>query len=144
MGGGGGGMFNIAPEKVGQFKVPTVCLEHGKGEPRAAIAYEIKPLESVANKPAVAELCRILGSGKIDQRAAQAAAWNLNNDMTWEQLAAKRIEHANGTTEPYFSQLEIQTGMQLAKTALKIAEEKQQQKQYSNHDNQASPGDKIN
>ena len=37
MGGGGmgmGGMMNIAPEKVGQLKVPTVCLDHGKGEPR--------------------------------------------------------------------------------------------------------------
>ena len=28
--GGGSGMFNVAPEKVGQLKVTTICLEHGK------------------------------------------------------------------------------------------------------------------
>ena len=44
-GGGGGGFFNIPAEKVGQFKVQTVCLEHGKKDPRPAIPYEIKPIE---------------------------------------------------------------------------------------------------
>ena len=28
--GGGMGMFNVPPEQVGQLKVATVCLEHGK------------------------------------------------------------------------------------------------------------------
>jgi hypothetical protein len=140
MGGGGMGMFNVAPEKVGQFRVPTVCLEHGKGEPNAQIPYEIKPLESVANKPAVAELCRMLGTGQLNQRAAQAAAWSLNNDMSWQELSAKRIRHANGTSEPYFSPMEIQTGMKVAAAAVKIAEEKQQQKQYSDSSSQTSAG----
>ena len=46
MGGGGmgmgGGMFNVAPEKVGKFKVPTVCLEHGKHDPTPRVTYEIR------------------------------------------------------------------------------------------------------
>ena len=135
------GMFNVAPEKVGKFPVTTVCLEHGKGEPNERIPYEIKPLESVANKPAVVELCRTLGTGQINQRAAQAAAWFLNNDMTWQELAAKRYRHANGTLgESYFSPLEIQTGMQLAKAALKVAEEKQQQNQSPDSLNQPATG----
>jgi hypothetical protein len=138
--GGGGGMFNVAPEKVGKFDVPTVCLEHGKDEPRPNIPYDIKPLDSVTHKPAVAELCRALGTGQLNQRAAQAAAWFLNNDMSWEQLAAKRIKHANGTSEPYFSQLEIQTGMKVAAMAVKIAEEKQQLKRYSDSGSQSSSG----
>ena len=134
MGGGGGGMgmMNIAPEKVGKLLVTTVCLEHGKDEPRASIPYEIKPLERVTNKPAVAELCRMLGTNQLNQRAAQAATWFLNNDMSWQELAAKRYRHANGTSgDPYFSPQEIQAGMQIAKTAVKIADEKQMQKQYS-------------
>jgi hypothetical protein len=138
-GGMGGGMFNVAPEKVGQFRVPTVCLEHGKGEPNAQIPYEIRPLESVANKPAVAELCRMLGTGQLNQRAAQAAAWFLNNDMSWQELSAKRLRHANGTSEPYFSPMEIQTGMKVAAAVVKITEEKQQQKQYSDTGSQNSP-----
>ncbi len=132
MGGmGGGGFFNVAPEKVGQLRVPTVCLEHGKEEPHAAVPYEIKPIESFTNNPAVQKLCRMMGSGQLNQRAAQAAAWNLNNNMSWQELAAKRLRHANGASEPYFSPQEIQAGMQIAATAVKVAEQKQQQKQYS-------------
>jgi hypothetical protein len=142
MGGGGGmGMFNVAPEKVGKFNVTTVCLEHGKGEPNERIPYEIKPLESVSNKPAVVELCRSLGTGQINQRAAQAAAWFLNNGMTWQELAAKRYKHANGTMgESYFSPEQIQTGIQLAKAALKVAEEKQQQNPSPDSLNQPATG----
>lgn len=121
----GMGMFNVPPERVGQFKVATMCLEHGKAEPRAAVPYEIKPIESFTTKPGVRELCEMLGSGNVNQRAAQAAAWHLNNDMTWEQLAAKRLRHANGTSEPYFSAQEIQAAMQLSATAERTAKERQ-------------------
>ena len=69
----------------------------------------------------------MLGSGQINQRAAQAAAWHLNNDMSWQELAAKRLRHANGTSQPYFSPEEIQAGMQVAATAVKVAEERQKQ-----------------
>jgi hypothetical protein len=127
MGGGGMGMFNVPPEKVGQFKVTTVCLEHGKREPHARIPYDIKPLESFTSKPGVRELCELLGSEQISQRAAQAAAWHLNNGMTWQQLAAERTTFANGTSQPYFSQQDLQVGLQLAATAVKRAEEQQKQ-----------------
>jgi hypothetical protein len=138
--GGGMGMFNVPPEKVGQLRLPTVCLEHGKGEPNERIPYEIKPLESVTSKPAVAELCRSLGRGQVNQRAAQAAAWFLNNDMSWQELAAKRYRHANGMMgDPYFSPLEIQTGMQLAKMAVRAAEEKHQQKLQPGATDETSP-----
>jgi hypothetical protein len=138
--GGGMGMFSVPPEKVGQLRVPTVCLEHGKNEPHERIPYEIRPLESVTTRPAVAELCRALGAGQVNQRAAQAAAWFLNNDMSWQTLAAKRYQHANGAPgEPYFSSLEIQTGMLLANTAIRTAEEKQQQKRQSGAIDETSP-----
>ncbi len=47
--------------------------------------------------------------------------------MSWEELAAKRMKHANGTSEPYFSRFEIQAGIQVATTAVKMAEERKQQ-----------------
>ena len=65
----------------------------------------------------------MLGTGEVSQRAAQAAAWHINNDMSWDQLAAKRIRHANGTTEPYFSSEEIRGAMQLAGMAANLAEQ---------------------
>jgi hypothetical protein len=136
MGGGGGGgmgggmgMFNVPPEKVGQLKVTTVCLEHGKEEPRAAIPYEIQPLNRVTTRSGVRELCESLGRGETNQRAAQAAAWHLNNDMSWDQLAAKRIKHANGTSEPYFTQQELQAAMKITNVAIDRAAERRQQEE---------------
>ena len=129
MGGGGmgGGMFNIAPEKVGQIKGSTVCLDHGKREPRPNVPYQLKPIEQVTDKPAVQELCRMVARGLLPQRAAQVAAWHLNNNMTWEQLAAKQWHFANGTTAPYFSPQELQTGMQAVAVANRLVEQHKQQ-----------------
>lgn len=123
-GGWGMGMFNIPPEKVGQLRLPGVCLEHGKKEPRPGIPYEIKPLEQVTNQPAVCELIRLLGAGKVPQRVAQAAVWNLNNDLSWQQLAAKQLHYADGTSRPYFSPLEIHAAMQAAAVATRLAEQR--------------------
>jgi hypothetical protein len=127
MGGGGMGMFNIAPEKVGQLKATTVCLEHGKREPRPNVPYQIKPIDQVTDKTVVQEVCRLVGSGLLSQRAAQVAAWHLNNNMTWEQLAGKQWHFANGTTAPYFSPQELQAGMQAVAVATRLAEQHKQQ-----------------
>jgi hypothetical protein len=126
MGGGGGmGMFSVPPEQLGQFKVPTVCLEHGKKDPRPQIPYEIVPLEKVNKDPAVRELLTAFGKEKLDQRVAQAAAWHLANDMSWEELAGKRIEHLNGTSELWFSLGEIQAGMHIAASAVATADDEE-------------------
>jgi hypothetical protein len=125
--GGGGGFMNVAPEKVAQLDVPTVCLEHGKAEPRAAIPYEIKPIDSITPKSGVKELCTMLGMGQVNQRAAQAAAWNLNNGMSWQELSAKRYRYSNGATSPYFNAAELRVAMELAGNAQKIAAEKEKQ-----------------
>ena len=134
MGGGGmgGGMFNIAPEKVGKFKVPTVCLEHGKRDPRPAIPYKIVPIESFTKNAETQEVCRLLGQGRIPQRAAQIAAWHFNNNMSLQELAAKQLRFANGSTRSYFSMNEIKAGMQVIAAAAKLANERQQ-----------SPGDSL-
>lgn len=139
MGGGGGmrggmGMMNVPADKELNVRVPCVCLEHGKPEPRPQMAYEIKPLNEFTEKPGVAELLKRLGEGKIGQRAAQAAAWHLNNDMSWTELAQKRIDYLNGASEPYFSFFEIQQGMAAATQSL--AETKK-----SSEPRRSSPGE---
>jgi hypothetical protein len=124
MGGGGGGMgmMNVPAEKTNNVKVPCVCLEHGKPEPRARMTYSVKPVESFTTKAGVKEMLVRLGDGKINQRAAQVAAWHLNNGLSWEQLIGKRIEHADGSSEPYFSGEELQAGMAIVSQALADAE----------------------
>ena len=123
MGGMGGGMFNIPPEKDGKFRVATVCLEHGKREPQSSMKYEIKPLEQVTDKPAVREICKMLGQGQLDQRVAQAAAWHVANDMSWEQLATKQSKHLTGWVTPYFTPAQIQAAMRAVSVAMLAAEQ---------------------
>jgi hypothetical protein len=120
---GGGGAFNVPPEKVIKVKVAVVCLDHGKDEPNAHIPYEIRPIETYSSDPAVQELCKLLGSGTVDQRAAQAAAWHLANHMSWEELAdMKRFPHLPAYTKPYFSPDEIRSAMLVSDKATKLAD----------------------
>jgi len=122
--GGGGGFMNVAPEKVGKIKVTTVCLEHGKPEPRPAMKYKIIPIEQFTDRAEVQEVCRMLGTGGIPQRAAQVAAWHLADDMSWQELAAKQLRFANGTRAPYFTRQEMQGGVQVAAVATKLAQQR--------------------
>jgi len=125
---GGMGMMNIPPERVGKLRVPTVCLEHGKRDPLPAAPYVIKPLDSLTDRPAVHELCRMLGSGQLNQRAAQVAAWHLNNDMSLQELAAKVVRAGNGmVVRSYFSPQELQAGMQLAAQAVTAAQAREKE-----------------
>jgi len=124
MGGGGMGMgmMNVAPEKVAQFKVPTVCLEHGKKVPHAHMAYAIHPIEKFSDEPELKALLTTFGKEGGNQRATQAAAWHLSNKMTWDQLANKRIEHLDGSSEAWFTPEEIQQGMAISHHAVAQAE----------------------
>jgi hypothetical protein len=125
MGVPGGGLMNIAPEKVSQLTaVPTVCLDYGKGEPRAAIPYAIKPLEDYTTQPGIREVCQMLGEGQVNQRVAQACAWHLNNGLTWEKLAAKRLRFADGSTRPYFTSKEVQAAMKVSAAAIEAAKQR--------------------
>jgi len=128
----GGGMMNIAPEKVGQLKaVATVCLDYGKGEPRAAIPYVIKPIDDYTTQPGVREVCEMLGKGQVNQRVAQVCAWHLNNGLSWEKLASKQLRFADGSTRPYFTPQEIQAAMRVSAVAVQAANQRGQQKSAS-------------
>jgi hypothetical protein len=81
------------------------------------MSYELRPISDMTEKPAVAELCKLLGAGQIDQRAAQAAAWHLANEMSWQELAAKELVYADGRSEPYFAAHELLLAAQIAQAA---------------------------
>jgi hypothetical protein len=132
--GGMGGFMNVPPEKVGRKEVPTVCLAHGKGEPHPLIPYAIKPIEEYTKDARIHAVCAMVGSGKVSQRAAQVAAWHFTDKMSWDQLMAKRLRHVNGLTEPYFSPMEIRTGMKIASAAVRYAKEQEAKKKSKKTD----------
>ena len=118
---GFGPLFNIAPEKVGQFKLDCVCLEHGKPNPKARIPYEIRPIESVAQKAEVAVVCAMLGRGQLSQKAAQAAAWHFTDGMSWKDLKVKQKSFAMGRIhEPFFTNRELAAARKAAEQAEKL------------------------
>jgi hypothetical protein len=121
-GGGGGGFFSVPAEKIQKLDFPVLCLDHGLREPSTATAYKIVPAEAVLDRGPVVELLKAFGRGELKHQAAQAAAWNLNNGMSWNQLAAK----LDGTRRslrrsPYFTADDIRTGMSYAAAATNLA-----------------------
>lgn len=114
MGGAGGGAFSIPPQKTRVLRVTTVCLEHGKPEPSSRYPYKLSAVESFSSDPKLALVLESLGRGELSQKVAQAAAWHLSNGLTWEQLAAEKIDHAGGVPdEPYFSPAELMAAHRL-------------------------------
>jgi len=106
-GGGGMGAFSIPPEKFLVIKVRTVCLEYGKPEPQPRMPYKLVEAESFSSDPRLLSLLESLGRGEMSQKVAQAAAWHISSGLTWEQLAAEKIDHVGVPDEAYFSRVEL-------------------------------------
>jgi len=122
-GGGGGGVFNIAPEDVIDAKVDCLCLDHGKPDPNPRMNYKLVPAESYVKRPDVIEVLKIYGSGNAAHSVAQAAVWHLNNDMSWQELAAKpKSVRRFAPREPYFHPKVLQVAVKLAEVAKERAE----------------------
>ena len=124
---GGGGMFSIAPNKTHKEAVRTVCLEHGKKEPRSTVKYTIVPIDSYTDNKTTQVLCEMLGDKDLDQNAVQVAVWSAENGMTMEELAAKTRQTArNNPVESYFKPGELELGAELlaqANNRAKVVEE---------------------
>jgi hypothetical protein len=122
-GGGGGGIFSIPPEKTAKINVPVVCLDHGLQTPSSSNKYKMIPAEDHLDRPAVVELLKAFGRGELNHAATQAAAWHLNNDLSWPELAAKlQGTRRSPRRPPYFSREEIQAGVAYANEAARLAE----------------------
>ncbi len=131
-GGGGGGAFSIPPEKVEKIDVPMLCLNHGKRDPSSSKPYKMAPANEHVERPEVIELMAAFGRGELKHSAAQAAAWHLNSDVSWEELAAKQTGTARSLTrEPYFSREDLQMGLAYATEARRLAEEKAKESEKS-------------
>lgn len=122
--GGGGGFFNVAPEQIAKVELTIVCLEHGKADPRPAIPYKIIPIEEYTSNKSVHELLKLLGRGAVSQRVAQAAAWHLANNMSWEELASKQLRFLTGVRRPYFSRNELAAAVRVVEASEKAAKKK--------------------
>ena len=69
---------------------------------------------------AVVELLKAFGRGELQHNAAQAATWNLNNDMSWQELGAKLTgTRRQFNRSPYFNRFELQAAVAYSKEAMR-------------------------
>lgn len=125
-GGGGGGFFSIPPEKVVRLPFNSVCLEHGKPTPRPRMEYVIVPVEKFSQDPLLRELLVMISSGRISQKAGQAAAWHLSNGKSWRELAAMADNHVGRPDTPHFSYADLQSAQALLANAKVRAEHRKE------------------
>ena len=123
--GGGGGVFNVPAGKSGKISVKTVCLEEGKTDPKHYMKYVVQPLEKLTTQPEIYEMCRMLANDEVAQPVAQAAAWNVENNISWNQLLVKnRVEHMDGSYERYFHPTQLRFAQQVVTAAAQRAEQR--------------------
>ena len=137
---GGGGVFNIPPGRTGKVKVNTVCLEEGRPDPQLRIDYVIQPLDKLNSDPKIFEMCRMLANDEITQPVAQAAAWNVANGLTWQQLLVKnRVELSNGYFERYFHPMQVRYAQQVAVVSAQRAEARKKLQEQAEEQEKAYP-----
>lgn len=121
--GGGGGMFNVPAGKTKKASFQTVCLEHGKPDPVPKMKYKMVPLASVTKDENIRQLCEALGNKLVSQNVAQAAAWHMTDDLSWNELASKnRVESKYTGNVKFFHPRELQVAFGVV-TALKRDDE---------------------
>lgn len=134
--GGGQGFFSIPVATIAKVPVTSVCLEHGKKSPRASMNYTIVRPDKYSSDPRVHEVCKLVGTGKIDRATAQAAAWHVCNNMSWEQLSQKMYNHVGSPDTPYFSRSQLMAAQSMvAAVDVRVAENKEK------NETPTTPGD---
>jgi hypothetical protein len=126
-GGGGAGFFSIPPDRVAQVPYHSVCLNHGKQDPSPAMTYVAVPIEKYTDNKILQETIRMIGTGRLDYSVAQAAAWHITDNMSWEELGnlrANEIEGIESYADPVFSTDQLQSAQQLVVEAAKRIDER--------------------
>ena len=113
---GGGGFFSIPPERTVRVPYVSACLNHGKPDPSARLEYKLVPVDEYTQDKVLAELIRMVGTGRVDQHSAQAAIWTRTDNMSWQELAAKNVRGIR-SVEYYFNAQNIQEGQLLMAAA---------------------------
>jgi len=116
-----GPLMNLPPKRTVELKLATVCLEHGKPNPKPTIRYELRPVDKAVSDPVLQELLCLMGRKPVPYLVAQAAAWHLGSGKTWEDLRQMPTSQlAPGM--PVFSPKDLRAAKALVEEAKGLAE----------------------
>jgi hypothetical protein len=116
------GMFSIPPKRIAQVQYRSVCLAHGLPEPRPNMPYQIMSVNKFTKNKTLQTLIHLIGTERIDQKVAQAAAWHVASRMTWVKLA-RETTPVGGFPVPYFNRAQLTAAHQLVAIAEKRAKQ---------------------
>lgn len=125
-GGFGGGLQSIPPDKTITMKYVSTCLNHGKPDPTARGRFKIVKVEDYTDSPVLQELITMVGTGRMAPKAAQAAVWNVTDNMSWQQLAAKGVRDHLGQYHPFFQRQDIAGAQLIQRTAMARIHEREE------------------
>ena len=143
LGGGGGGFFSIPPERTLRVPYKSVCLEHGKPEPRPRMTYKVIRVEEFTEDAVVQTLVHMVGTGRLDQASAQAAAWHLANGMSWQQLASKKYNRVAAPDTPYFSIAQLRGAQMVVSTAQQIVKNQSEASETEPAQTEQAPATRV-
>lgn len=136
---GGGNFFSIPPERTVRVPYVSACLNHGKPDPSARLDYKLVPVEEYTKDEVLAELIRMVGSGRVNQHSAQAAIWTRTDNMSWQELASKSVRGIL-SVEYYFNGQNIIEGQQLMAAAEGRVRQRAESGEKKQETSESTPG----
>lgn len=124
-GGFGGGLQSIPPDKTISMKYVSVCLDHGKPDPTPRGTFIIQKVDDYTDNPVLKELITMIGTGRMAPKAAQAAVWNITDNMSWQQLASKGVRDHLGQFHSFFQRQDIAGAQLIQRTAVARLQERE-------------------
>lgn len=113
---GAAGFFSVPPEKTVQIGFNSVCLNYGKKEPHAGMKYKLVKADTVTTDPVLAQFLEDYSPRK-GVEAQQAAAWNLANGLTWEQISQLTDQKVPGSPTMLFTPGQVKGARELVDQA---------------------------
>jgi len=115
----GNNFFSIPPESIVQLQLNSVCLNHGNPTPQPKMKYELRRLEERVKSRALRQLLAGYNPQRIDRKIMQAAAWHLANNMSWQELANKKVGSVGLRPRRFIALPQLKVAMQLVEAAEK-------------------------
>ncbi len=91
--------------------------------------YKIIPVEEYSKDERLPALLSLIASKNVDPQVAQAAAWNLMSNLSWDELAAKRSNEPGETDYPYFAPQALGMAQMLVSDAKGLSRERALERQ---------------
>jgi hypothetical protein len=113
----GNNFFSVPSQMTVQVPLRTLCLAHGRPEPRPKMTYRLVKLEDYTGDRVLQETLKLFASGQTDAQSAQAAVWHLTDKMSWDDLRAKQIDRLGLDPVLYFDAKQVDDAETLIDTA---------------------------